>query len=219
MSQLKEGMFSSNSSNQTNVFSTSLTFAGNLGHLTWVRHSSRKSSAARSYQHVWYFHVSKQWYGCQCLGFLSCVQVLMNAVARRGCTDTVRVCTGSWPGQKCLAIPGTQTCISIVPGFSSKRSTSWAISAPLYIDKYVFYLFVAVCLLWPEAASQWYVGRGLTCICVTALAAWLGAASQGNVGQGLTCVSTWGSITMECWSGTNLRLNLGQHHNGMLVGD
>ena len=85
MSQLKEGMFSSNSSNQTNVFSTSLTFAGNLGHLTWVRHSSRKSSAARSYQRVWYFHVSKQWYGCQCLGFLTRTQMLLHAIAHGGC--------------------------------------------------------------------------------------------------------------------------------------
>ena len=31
---------------------TSLSFAGNLGRLTWVRHSSRKSSATHSYQRV-----------------------------------------------------------------------------------------------------------------------------------------------------------------------
>ena len=34
--------------------------------------------------------VSRQWYGCQCLGLLTCVQVSMHATAHRGCTDTVR---------------------------------------------------------------------------------------------------------------------------------
>ena len=34
------------------VFSTSLSLAGNSGRLTWVRHSSRKSSATHSYQCV-----------------------------------------------------------------------------------------------------------------------------------------------------------------------
>ena len=38
----------------------------------WIRHSSRKSSATHSYHCVQYFHVSKQWYDCQCLGFLTC---------------------------------------------------------------------------------------------------------------------------------------------------
>ena len=32
--------------------------------------------------------VSKQWYGSQCLGFLTCVQMLMHATARGGCMDT-----------------------------------------------------------------------------------------------------------------------------------
>ena len=63
---------------------------GNSGHLTWVRHSSRKSSATHSYQCVQYFSVSRQWYSCQCLGFLTCTQMLMHAVAHGGCTDTVR---------------------------------------------------------------------------------------------------------------------------------
>ena len=119
MSQLKEGMFSSNSSNQTNVFSTSLTFAGNLGHLTWVRHSSRKSSAARSYQRVWYFHVSKQWYGCQCLEFLTSTQMLMHATANGGCTNTARESALKVePGRK-IATPGPRTRFSSAPWFSN----------------------------------------------------------------------------------------------------
>ena len=37
-----------------------------------------------------YFRVSRQWCGCQCLGFLTCAQMLRCVVAHRGCTDTVR---------------------------------------------------------------------------------------------------------------------------------
>ena len=39
---------------------------------------------------VQYFRESKLWYGCPCLGFLTCVQMLMHAIAHGGCTDTVR---------------------------------------------------------------------------------------------------------------------------------
>ena len=70
--------------------SSSLSLAGNSGHLTWVRHSSRKSSATHSYQCVQYFPVSKQWYGCQCWGFLTCTRMSMHATAHGGCRDTVR---------------------------------------------------------------------------------------------------------------------------------
>ena len=62
----------------------------NSGRLTWVRNSSRKSSATYFYQCVQYFRVSKQWYGCKCLGFLTCVQMLMCAIAHGFCTDTLR---------------------------------------------------------------------------------------------------------------------------------
>ena len=48
------------------------------------------SSATHSYQCVQYFPVSKQWYGCQCLGFLTRAQMLMHAIVHGGCTDTVR---------------------------------------------------------------------------------------------------------------------------------
>ena len=67
-----------------------LSEVGNSGHLTRVRYSSRKSSATHSYHCAQYFPVSKQWYGCQCLGFLTCTQLLMHAIAHGGRTDTVR---------------------------------------------------------------------------------------------------------------------------------
>ena len=71
------------------VFCTSLTTVGNSGCFTWVRHSSPKSSTTHSYQCVQHFPVSKQWYGCQRLGFLTCAQTLMHAIAHGGCTNTV----------------------------------------------------------------------------------------------------------------------------------
>ena len=69
--------------------STSLSLMWNSVHFTWVRHSSRKSSATHSCQRLQYLYVSKQWYSCQCLGFLTRTQ-LMHATAHRGCMDTVR---------------------------------------------------------------------------------------------------------------------------------
>ena len=81
---------------------TSLPHAGNSVYLTWVRHSSPKSSATHSYQCVWYFPVSRQWYGCHCLGFVMCAQMLMHAIAIGGCTETVRVSTGRWLWEKNL---------------------------------------------------------------------------------------------------------------------
>ena len=40
---------------------------------------------------VQYFHGSEQGYGCQCLEFLMCAQILMHAIAHRSCMDTIRV--------------------------------------------------------------------------------------------------------------------------------
>ena len=64
------------------VFSTSLSAVGNSGGLTCIRHSScKKSSATHSYQCVRYFPVSRQCYGCHCLGLLTCAQMLKHANA------------------------------------------------------------------------------------------------------------------------------------------
>ena len=70
-------------------FSISLSFAGYMVRLLWVRHSSCKSRATHSYQRVPYFCVQKL-VCCQCLGFLMCTQMLMHVTAHRGCADTVR---------------------------------------------------------------------------------------------------------------------------------
>ena len=71
-------------------FRASLSLAGNSGGLTRVRHSSRKSSTTHSYQCVQCFPVSRQWYGCQCMRFLTtCAQMLRHAIVHRGCADTV----------------------------------------------------------------------------------------------------------------------------------
>ena len=53
-------------------------------------YTMQQPSTEYSYRCVQYFHVSKQWYGCQCLGFLMCVQMLIHAIAHGGCTITVR---------------------------------------------------------------------------------------------------------------------------------
>ena len=78
------------------VFTTSSLFlAGNSGRVTWVRHSSRTSSATHSYECEQYVRLHKQCYGCMCLAFLTCAETLRDATAHGGCTDTVRVCTES----------------------------------------------------------------------------------------------------------------------------
>ena len=57
-------------------------------------YSSRKSSATHSHQCVHYFRctvvMAEQWYGCQCLGFLTCSLMLMHAIAHGGCTNAER---------------------------------------------------------------------------------------------------------------------------------
>ena len=75
-------------------FSTSLSHAGSSGCLTRVQHSSHKSSATHSYHCMQDFHVSKQWCGCQCLGFFMCMQMWMTAGGWEGgwggCMSNVR---------------------------------------------------------------------------------------------------------------------------------
>ena len=77
-------------------FSNSLSLARNSGGFARVRHSSRKSSATHSCQCVQYFRVSKQWYGCRSLGFLTCAQMSMHAIGNTVAVRTrKRVCTES----------------------------------------------------------------------------------------------------------------------------
>ena len=100
----------------------SLSLVGNSGRLTWVSHNSRKGSATHSYQCVQYFHVSKQWYGCQSVGFLTCAHMLMHAICTRelyglGYREKLAL------EEKSLATQGTRIRVSIAPGFSVGRST------------------------------------------------------------------------------------------------
>ena len=98
--------------------STSLTTVGNSGCLTWVRHSSPKSSATHSYLCVQHFPVSKQRYGCQRLGFVTCAQMLMHATAHGGRTNTVRESAlEADSGRKYLAARGNQTRIGVASVF------------------------------------------------------------------------------------------------------
>ena len=71
-------------------FSISLSLSRNSSRLTRERRSSRKRSATHSYQCVQYCRVFRQWYGCQCPGFLTCALMLMHEIAHGDCTDTVR---------------------------------------------------------------------------------------------------------------------------------
>ena len=68
----------------------------NSGCPTRVRHSSCSSSATHSNRCMQYFPVLRQWYGCQCLGFLmstcNCTQGLY--------VHCNRVCAGSWLWKK-----------------------------------------------------------------------------------------------------------------------
>ena len=75
----------------------SMSLAENSGH------NSHKSSTTLSYQWVQHFHVSKQGYGRQCLGFLTCAQMLMHVIVN--CTHGLyrhrkSVCTGNWLWEK-----------------------------------------------------------------------------------------------------------------------
>ena len=79
-----------------------------------------KSSTTRSYQYVQRFSVSKQWYGCQCLGIVNMCNMLMHVIAHRGCAE------------KIPATPGHQTCIGILPSFRSDALPT-EISCPAFV--------------------------------------------------------------------------------------
>ena len=94
------------------------------GRLTWVGLQQLQEQCYPSYN-VSYFRVSKQWYSCQCLGFLTCAHTFYVCNWQGSCTNTV---TGSalkfGLGRKSLVALGNQTHIGIAPGFSIWCSTS-----------------------------------------------------------------------------------------------
>ena len=104
------------------------TVAGHSGRLTQVRHSSRKSSATLSYQCVQYFSVSKQWYGCQCLGFLMCAQLLMYAIVQGGCMDTIR--------KRALEVDSGREIPCCTWGLDLCQYCTWLFSWMLYLLSY-----------------------------------------------------------------------------------
>ena len=69
-----------------------------------------------------YFCVSKQWWGCQCLGFLTCAQMLMHAIAHRGCANTALKADSDWEKNPLVA-PGNQTHNSIAPNVLAWHSS------------------------------------------------------------------------------------------------
>ena len=93
--------------------------------------NSGKCAGTDSYQCVQYFYVCKEWYGCQCLEFLSCAQMLMHATARVVCTNSVtesalKVDPGRKTGgektkktqQQNIAVRESGTNVSIASGVS-----------------------------------------------------------------------------------------------------
>ena len=97
-----------------------LSLAGNSRCLSWVRHSSRKSSATHSCQCVQHFRVSKQWYGCQCLGFFNVHTDVDTYDCTRGLYgDTVRESALEADWEK-NPLPQTPTRFSIAPWVFSR---------------------------------------------------------------------------------------------------
>ena len=76
--------------------SSSLSLAGSSGRHTWVKHSSRKSSATHSYECVQYFPVSRQGYGCQRFGIFNVYTDVDACDCTRGLYGhPKKVCSGS----------------------------------------------------------------------------------------------------------------------------
>ena len=113
--------------------STSLSPAGNSGHLTWLSHSCCKSSAADSYQSVQSVHVTKQWllwlpvFGI----FNVCTDVNACDCTWRLYGHRKRVCTESWLWEKNpLPYQGLEPVSVLHLGFSVGCSTNLAVTAP-----------------------------------------------------------------------------------------
>ena len=59
--------------------------------------------------------MSRQWIGHQCLGFLTCTQISMQATAHSGCTNTVKEpALTTDTGRKILNTQGTQTPVTVL---------------------------------------------------------------------------------------------------------
>ena len=138
------------------LFSTSLSLAGNLGCLSWVRHSSLKSSATH--------------FLSVCAAFLH-FQTL--AVRRWGMWLHMGAVQAPYEslhwkltlGENSLAIPGTQTHICIASGFLVRHSTNWAIP----VLSPVPHLYMCKCLM--LILFEKMAGDCIACICWSKLMA------------------------------------------------
>ena len=104
-------------------YSTSLSHAGNSGHLSWVRLQLLQEQRYPLLPVHAVFLCVRQWHGCQRLGYLTCAQMLMHAIAGRGCTKTTREsAVKADPGRKICCCTGERKPVSVGHG-----STSWEI--------------------------------------------------------------------------------------------
>ena len=128
---------------------------GKFGSPHLIKHSSRKSSATHSYQCVQYVPVSRQWCGCQCLGFfLTCTQMSIRAIAHG---------YSVYGHRKTHAAPGTRTRVSIAPGFSVGRCTNWAIPTPQQLVPWAVFVSDGV----PHNCWKSKVAKQTSCIAGT----------------------------------------------------
>ena len=96
------------------LWNTSLSIAGQLGALLPTYHSSRKSNAAHSYQCVQHFCLSKWRYSGQCLGFLTCAQMSMRVIVRRGRKRCKSFAPNVASGRKIPCCTGNRTHIWVL---------------------------------------------------------------------------------------------------------
>ena len=83
--------------------------------------------------------------------FVACAKMLMHAIARRGCTDTVRESALEFDSRR--KTPGPQTHTSTAPGFSVRCSTSWALHAPMVCQ-------IALSVLWLSVMVTYLINSG-----------------------------------------------------------
>ena len=70
-------------------------------------------------------------YGCQCLGFLTCAQMLIDAIVRGGCPDTVGEFALKLTGRKFIPAPGTPTSVYFRHRVVERLEVSWKTSFAL----------------------------------------------------------------------------------------
>ena len=136
-----------------------MSHAGNSGHLTRVRHSSHKSITTSM---CCIFMC--QFYGSQCLGILTCIEVLMHV--HGGCTDTVRKSPLKVDWEKnCLPYTGLEPLSVLCLAFQSDALPT-KLSSPLfhcYRKKIV--LFCPPCLSVWKGVIVCLVFTSIICFC------------------------------------------------------